>query len=89
MPNGILAFRRDPGKISIYFDLDSTNFRLFRPDPISRFDPNPGGFFRFGSNPSRAISVLNIIKKNTTNIRSTRPINSNTSNNFSDISDFS
>ena len=52
MPSGILASRRDPGKISVYFNPDSTDFRLSRPDPISRFDPNSGGFSRPGSNPN-------------------------------------
>ena len=50
MLNGILASRRNPGEIFIYFNFDSTNFRLFRLDPIFRFDSNFGGFFRPGSN---------------------------------------
>ena len=53
MPSGILAFRRDFGEISVYSDLDPTDLRLSRPDPIFRFDPNSGGFFRPGSNPIR------------------------------------
>ena len=51
MLNGILASRRNLGEISVYSDFDPTNFRLFRSDPISRSDPNPGGFSRPGSNP--------------------------------------
>ena len=50
MPSGILASRRNPEEIFIYFNFNSTNFYLSRPDPIFRFDPNFGGFFRPGSN---------------------------------------
>ena len=58
IPNEILASRRNPGKISIYFDFDSTDFRLFRPDPISRPDSNSGGFSRPGFNPNIVLFIF-------------------------------
>ena len=57
-----MASRRDPGEISVHPGGIPGGSCPSPGIPISRPDPNPGGFSRPGSNPSKAIIIAEIDK---------------------------